>query len=175
MRKSSINLIPRQNKTFVDKLMFFLLHYFRYIIVLTQIVVISVFFARFSLDQQIVDLKEEFTDRQAILEVVRPFIDEAEAYVSKQNDAKEIMSIQADFLDDFSYMLSVIPTDVRLDSLQKSDKLIHISGFSNSILSIKRLFIRLAKEERFLNIKMSELIGASDVGYTFGIDVYLKP
>lgn len=174
MRKYSINLIPRQNKTFVDKLMYFLLHYFRYIIVLTQIVVISVFFARFSLDQEIVDLKEEFGDRQAILEVVKPFINEVDAYVVKQNDVKKIFKTQDEFLQDFNYVLSVIPLDVKLTSLQKTDKSIHIKGSSASILSIKRLFIKLVKDGRFSNVRMSELVGAANVGYTFGIEVLLK-
>jgi len=154
--------------------MFFLLHYFRYIIVLTQIVVISVFFARFSLDQEIVDLKESFTDKQAILEITKPLIQEAEAYVVKQNNAKVILTVQKQFIDDFTYILSIIPQDTSLASLQKDNDSIKIHGKSNSIISVKRLFIKLVKDGRFTGVKVTELTGSSDGGYTFGLEVNLK-
>ena len=174
MKKYEINLIPKQKKTLLGKLMFFLLHYFRYIIVLTQIVVISVFFARFSLDQEIVDLKESFTDKQAILEITKPLIDEAEAYVAKQDNAKEILNLQNSFMDDFNYVLSIVPQDITLTSLQKSSGSIQMKGKSSTILSIKRLFIKLVKDARFANVKVIELSGSSDVGYIFGLEMIQK-
>src|SRR3989344_4294266 len=140
MKKYEINLIPKQKKTLLDKLMFFLLHYFRYIIVLTQIVVISVFFARFSLDQEIVDLKESFTDKQAILEITKPLIQEAEAYVVKQNNAKVILTVQKQFIDDFTYILSIIPQDTSLASHQKDNDSIKIHGKNVSKI-VNKLFL----------------------------------
>ncbi len=174
MKKYSINLIPKQKKSVVDKLMFFLLHYFRYIIVLTQIVVISVFFARFSLDQEIVDLKESFADKQAILEITKPMIEEAEAYVVKQENVRSVLGAQSAFTQDFTYVLSIIPQDISLTNLQKSKDSIQIRGKSNSILSVKRLFIKLVKDDRFSNVKVVELVGSSDIGYKFALEALSK-
>lgn len=174
MKRYSINLIPKQKKTLLDKVMFFLLHYFRYIIVLTQIIVISVFFARFSLDQEIVDLKESFADKQAILEITKPLIEEAEAYVVKQNNVKSILEAQNQFMNDFTYVLSIVPQDTILTNLQKDKDSILVRGKSRSILSVKRFFIRLVKDSRFLNVKVIELTGNSTIGYTFGLDMILN-
>ena len=173
MKKYSINLIPKENKSFLDKIMFFLLHYFRYIIVLTQIVVISVFFARFSLDQEIVDLKEKFSDKQAILQVMKPLVQEADAFVKKQDSISKILAKQTDFIQDFDYILSVIPSDITLNTLQRDDTLMYLKGTSKSIVSIKRLFIRLSREKRYKSVKVKELSGSADTEYLFSIDMLL--
>lgn len=174
IKRYSINLIPQQNKSLLDKVMFFLLHYFRYIIVLTQIVVISVFFARFSLDQEIVDLKESYMDKQAILQIMKPLIQEVDAYVKKQKSIETIIYKQNDFVNDFDFILSSIPDDVSLTTLQRDDGKIFIKGSSGSIISVKRLLIRLSQEKRFKKVKIKELTGSIDTQYIFSIDILLK-
>lgn len=44
MKSYDINLLPKEKNKLTDKILHFLLYYFRYIIVITQIVVIAVFF-----------------------------------------------------------------------------------------------------------------------------------
>ncbi|MDO8741626.1 MAG: hypothetical protein Q7J11_00595, partial [Candidatus Roizmanbacteria bacterium] len=56
--KYKINLLEKKETSLLDKLTFFGLNYLRYIIVITQLVVIGVFFYRFQIDQSIIDLKE---------------------------------------------------------------------------------------------------------------------
>ena len=68
----NINLFPVSERTFSEKVLYFSLHYLRYIIVLTQITVIAVFFFRFKVDQEIIDLKEKVTQKQEIFKITKP-------------------------------------------------------------------------------------------------------
>ncbi|MFS8159061.1 MAG: hypothetical protein ACMG6E_02395, partial [Candidatus Roizmanbacteria bacterium] len=81
-----INLIPHKEKKFAEKVVYFLLHYLRYILVITQIVVILVFFLRFKIDQNVIDLEESYNQKQEILKLASPILDEAQAVSLKEKD-----------------------------------------------------------------------------------------
>ena len=78
--KYKINLIGNKNnkKGVISKLNYFFFNYFRYILVLTQLVVISVLFFRFSIDQSIIDLKESINQQEEVLKAVKPILDETQ-------------------------------------------------------------------------------------------------
>src|SRR3989338_11656480 len=118
MSTYDINLFARKKKSFADKLLFFLLHYFRYIIVITQIVVIAVFFYRFSEDQKIIDQKESFKQKQQILNITLPIVEEAEAVQRKTLQIDELLSNQDTFIERFDYVISVVPQDIVLIGLE---------------------------------------------------------
>jgi hypothetical protein len=65
-----INLVPhsRVEGHLSTQLLSFALSYGRYIIILTQIIVLSVFFMRFKLDRDHNDFKEKVSQRQAIVQ-----------------------------------------------------------------------------------------------------------
>ena len=65
-----INLLEKKELNLLDKLTFFCLNYLRYIIVITQLVVIGVFFYRFQIDQRIIDLKEGVEQKKEIVQIV---------------------------------------------------------------------------------------------------------
>ena len=70
-----INLLEKKDIGLLDKLTFFSLNYLRYIIVITQLVVIGVFFYRFQIDQKIIDLKEGVEQKKEIVKIVLPLLD----------------------------------------------------------------------------------------------------
>ena len=63
--------------TLTDRVFYFVFHYFRYILVLTQICVVGVFFYRFTVDQGIIDTKEAINQKVAMLRVVGGIVNEA--------------------------------------------------------------------------------------------------
>ena len=64
--KYKINLITRRKEKVVDKVIYFVMNYLRYILVITQIIVIGVFFYRFKIDQEMVDLQEAVQQKKEI-------------------------------------------------------------------------------------------------------------
>lgn len=75
--KYQINLIKKPDMTLTDRVFYFVFHYFRYILVLTQICVVGVFFYRFTVDQGIIDTKEAINQKVAMLKVVGGIVNEA--------------------------------------------------------------------------------------------------
>ena len=71
-RKININLIVKEDlgEALSSQILSWALTYGRYIIIITQIVVLSVFFLRFKLDRDHTDLKEAVTQKQALLESI---------------------------------------------------------------------------------------------------------
>ena len=66
----SINLLGQEDLSHTPggRMVQWAMTYGRYIMILTEIVVLGAFVSRFSLDRKLTDLKEEITQKQAIIE-----------------------------------------------------------------------------------------------------------
>ncbi len=166
MRKYQINLIPKKKRDLADTIIYFFLHYLRYIIVLTQIVVIGVFFFRFQVDQEIIDLKESIDQKIEIMKVTKPLITEATSIDNKIGEIKNILDGQNVFLKNISYVFSVIPQDIVLTRVEVEKNSIKLGGNSNTIAAIQRLNEKLKKDKMYKSISISELAKAQ-LGFTF--------
>ncbi len=169
--KHVLNLLPKSEEDFVDKVLYFLLHYFRYVLIMTQIVVISVFFLRFRLDQTVIDLEEEFNSRQEILKYGSPLIKEAEAIAFKEKNIKELLDDQEKTRVRLTYLFKNIPTEIQLTELSMDKESIVLEGRTNSIQSVRVLVSQLKKDKEFSEVKINDVTGAPSLGYEFSIDI----
>jgi Tfp pilus assembly protein PilN len=175
MSVAGINLLQQKQPQAADKLLYFILHYFRYIIVLTQIVVISVFFYRFQEDQKIIDQKESFKQKQHILLITLPVIEEAEAIELKTDHINELLNTQNKTLNHLSFLSSVIPEDITVQKIQVTDATMQVIGSSKNLLSIRSLHKRIKQIKQYELAKITSIQQDSFGGYTFGIGVVLVP
>lgn len=166
MKKYQINLIQEKSQDFVDKVVYFFLHYLRYIIVITQIVVIGVFFFRFQVDQEIIDLKESIEQKQEILRITQPLVVEATALNNRIEQIEEILKKQERFSFLKRYIFSVIPNSIVLGKLEINEKEIILSGLSANIASIQALSARLKIDRRFRKVEI-ERMAKTDEGFEF--------
>ncbi|MFQ5452314.1 MAG: PilN domain-containing protein [Candidatus Paceibacterota bacterium] len=169
-----INLLPKKEKKLQEKFLYFLLNYFRYIIVLTQIVVISVFFFRFYIDQQIIDRKEVFNQKQQILVITAPLIEEAQALERKTTYAKDIISKQQDYIDTIKFILASVHSQAALESFIQEGSVITLKGNSLTIPAIRSMQARLAQSERFSQVEVENVVRLSDLSFDFSITISLK-
>jgi len=161
-----INLLTEKKLSVVDKLVYFSLNYLRYIIVITQLVIIFVFFYRFQLDQKIIDLKEAVNQKKEIIQVVLPLLFEAEIVEKKQEAAKSILEQQEKILSMFKYFISIFPQGLTLKEMRVSSDGIEIVGtaFRPEYL---QAFVNLAKKEKKFKKVNLKSIKKSEVGYEF--------
>ena len=115
--KYKINLLPEKERDFLDKSIYFVLHYLRYVLVITQIVVISVFFYRFKIDQEIIDLKDGLQQKQEIVAVSDPLLKQAEIVDLKTKQVREVLVGQALFSESFTYFLNTFPLHLTISQL----------------------------------------------------------
>lgn len=155
--KYKINLLTQKKEKQVDRIIYFVLNYLRYILVVTQIVVIGVFFYRFSIDQALVDLEEITEQKKEIIEVSQPLIREATKESYRLDQAQKIIAKQQDFLDSINYLLSIFPENFYLEKFNVSDLTISIVGTTQDPILLQKFFTRLKKEGKFAKVDMSNV------------------
>jgi hypothetical protein len=153
-----INLLTEKSLDLRNKLLFFALHYLRYIIVITQITVIMVFLYRFKIDQQIIDLREDVAQKQEILKVTAPLISEAQATQNRLTKIKLILSKQSSFTKDFDFVLSTIPEDTILNEVSIDGKAgVTIKGKAATVSSVRSIYEAIIKKGIFKNTNITDI------------------
>ncbi|OGK19737.1 hypothetical protein A3D80_03245 [Candidatus Roizmanbacteria bacterium RIFCSPHIGHO2_02_FULL_40_13b] len=168
MSKHGINLLGEKERGVTEKILYFALHYLRYIIVITQIVVIIVFFFRFSIDQQIVDLKEKVTQKQEIIKITKPIVIEAQAVSLKTDSIKKELSKENEVNSLINDVLSKIPDGVILFDFGINENGITLKAHATSIAVIQYLNTTLSKDKRFSKVKIDTVIKDTN-GFIFSI------
>ncbi len=168
--KNRINLLLPKEKVLSDKIIYFSLNYLKYILVITQIFVIVVFFYRFRIDQQIIDLKDGLMQKQEIVTVSQPLIDEAKNTDRKIKVAKEIMQKQDNLKGMMDYLLSRFPDGILLDNLQLNSDGVSFRGLSSNVVVLQLFYNRLQKDKQFEKIDLQN-IKKTTLGYTFSFNL----
>ena len=164
--KYLINLFPEPQKNTIDKIIYFAFHYLRYILVITQFVAICVFFFRFKVDQDIVDLKDKLNQKQSIVVATQDLLTRVQEVDAKMKQVTVLLDEQ-DFLQaQFGYISNKIPGDIRLSEFQLTDQGMIFRGVSQTIEPVKAMYESLQKENRFKKIELSN-IEKSEGGFAF--------
>ncbi len=161
-----INLLPPKEKSLVDKIIYFALNYLRYILVITQIIVIGVFFYRFKIDQEIIDLKEELQQKQEIVLVSSPLFKQAEATDIKINEVRQILVDQETLKEMIKYLLTRFPEKIYLDKMTIQENSFKLEGFTQDIKTLRVFFEKIKKENRFKTVNLKN-VKKTDFGFSF--------
>lgn len=152
-----INLLKKKDLHFSDKLVFFALHYLRYIIILTQMGVIMVFFYRFYIDQKIIDLKESVAQQEEIVKITVSMVEEAQAIDRKSGEIKKLIKEQDRFEESLNYILSVIPPKIIISKFEQGTNGIRLNGIASDFITIKIFDEKLKKDKKFKKISINEI------------------
>src|SRR3990167_4444090 len=168
--KYKINLLGRRKEQPLERLIYFMLNYLRYILVITQIVVIGVFFYRFKVDQELVDLQETVEQKKEIIQVSQPLIKEAKKEATRLNQLESIIANQQTFLEETDYLLSLFPENFFLNKMQVSKDTIFMVGYTQDPQSVKKFLDRLKKESKFKKVELKN-IKKIDLGLEFSLEL----
>ncbi|MFA5136302.1 MAG: hypothetical protein WC489_02820 [Patescibacteria group bacterium] len=152
-----INLLQEKEKDMSGKILYFVLHYLRYILVITQIVVIAVFFYRFKIDQEVIDLRDELLQKEEIVEVSNPLLKEAQAVDMKTREIRDIIVKQESFNQMFSYFLSVFPAEMKVEHLDISEKGLKFEAITSQPQVIKEFLDKLKADKAFKTIDLGSI------------------
>lgn len=164
--KYYINLFPEKEKDAVDKIMYFAFHYLRYILVITQFIVICVFFFRFKVDQEIVDLKDGLQQKQQIIESTKSLLDEVAFLETKTQSLGSLMKKQENFNSMYNYFITSLPSDLVITSLNFTPSGISCDGYSINPATIQKFKEQLLNEKRFKTVNL-ESVRKSTTGFSF--------
>lgn len=167
-RRSRINLLPTKEKTFGEKAYYFVFNYLRYVIVITQLVVVIVFFYRFQIDQEIIDLKDEINQKNEIIKTARPLIEEAKLIGKKTKSVENILINQQNLEEIFNYLTNIFPKSATLRKLDYKENGLEIEGFTMNVNDLKKFHKRLESENKFKTVQLKSLLKNKD-RYVFNI------
>lgn len=168
--KYNINLLKEEKKqTLVDRVFYFVLNYLRYIIVVTQLVVICTFFAKFALDQQIVDLQEEIDQKQEIVKMFQPLIKDSRTVSVRLKEIEGITNQQPQQKEMMTYVLQRFPQDFTLKEMTVSQRGIILSGYTTSSNTLESFNTRLKSENRFKSINLKSMSRSAN-----GLEFYIE-
>lgn len=165
-----INLLQEKEASLFDRVMYFFLNYLRYIIVITQLVVIGVFFYRFQVDQSIVDLKESVDQKVEIIKTVMPIVKQAEEIDSRTKEIKKILALQQINSSMMSYFLSVFPQDIYLNNLNIKGNSISFNGTTLDSRILQLFYSALKKDNKFVAVDLQN-IKKTETGYSFNMNL----
>jgi len=163
-----INLLTKKELPAAYKLVYFSLNYLRYIIVITQLVIVFVFFYRFQLDQKVIDLKEAVTQKKEIIQAVLPLLSEVEIIEKKQEAAKAVFEKQEKILSMFKYFVSIFPQGLTLKEMRLSVDSIEVLGVAFLPENLQAFVNLVKKEKKFKKVNIKS-IKKSEVGYEFEV------
>ena len=168
--KYLINLFPTPEKTTADKIVYFAFHYLRYILVITQFVAICVFFFRFKVDQDIVDLKDKLNQKESIIVATKDLLDRVQQVDTKMKHVTILLDTQEEFSSEYNYIYTKLPPELRISQMSLSREGIVLQGVSQNIDPVKQLYDNLQKEKRFKTIDLSN-IEKKDDGFIFNLSL----
>jgi len=161
-----INLMHKKEISLIDRMTFFGLNYLRYIIVITQLIVIGVFFYRFQIDQRIIDLKESVEQKKEIVKIVLPLLNEAAKIDKKTSIIDETLLQQEKFSGMLEYFIASFPETVILTNLEIKDGAIKIMGDASNAKDLQSFYATLKKENKFKTVSLQN-IKRTETGYNF--------
>lgn len=167
MPAPNINLLPREGfgeNTPLGRMLTWATTYGRYIMVLTELLVLIAFVSRFSLDRRLTDLNEEIAQKQIILEVNSQLENEIRTVQGQLTQIKNLITEQTAPTEILTFLQTILPTDVFLKSVDMSKNKISItaqagttegfSAFLNSLTTNKKI-----SKIEITNIKKQALKG----------------
>lgn len=175
-RNININLVVKEDlgESFSGQLLSWVLNYGRYIIIITQIIVLSVFFLRFKLDREHTDLKEAVTQKQALLESISDLEDEIRKVQGKLLHINQITEDQANILKVLRFLQEHTPANTTFSVLQLSANKISLSATSGNLRSFSFLLQQFQYDKRFSEVTLENIQRLSNGRVEFKINAKLN-
>lgn len=168
----SINLFTGRNKSIVDRFLNWALGVGRLLIILTEVIALSAFLYRFSLDRQLIDLKGQIKGQETTLESLannektyRNFQDRI-FLVNQLNDTGKST------LDGFKKILQIAPSEMTVNTIALQKKSISIDATTHTISSLTKLIKNIKQIERVKSVFLEHLdnkISTATIGFTLNI------
>lgn len=158
-RKHDINLLASRSaeKSFQEQLLSWAMTYGRYIIILTQITVLSVFFARFKFDREYADLQEKVHQKQAIVSSFGDLESEVRKVQQKLDNIATITEKQHLPVSLLKFFQQHVPTDTKFTSVSFDGTTIAINVSLSSMHSFNILLAQLQNEGWFSEILVEDI------------------
>lgn len=152
-----INLLKPKHKSLVDRFVDWALTVGRLLVILTEIVALSAFVYRFSLDRQLIDLHSKIKQEQAVITFLKEGEDSYRNLQDRLALAKTSSSQGKDKVKIFNDVLSLIPSGLSFTSFSVSEDRIKIDADVASVSSLSSFIESLKEYDRIETISLDKI------------------
>jgi hypothetical protein len=176
-KKTNINLLIQQDhdESISGQILSWALTYGRYIIIITQIVVLSVFFMRFKLDRDHTDLKESVTQKQVLVESVTDLETEIRGIQSSLANISKITKGQPSVLKVLNFLQDAAPSDMQFTTLTLKKDVIAFNASTVNLRTFNFLLRQLQQNNRFSDVSLQNILRRTDGHIEFSIEAKINP
>lgn len=149
--------------------------YGRYIMILTEVVVLGAFVSRFTLDRKLTDLKEEITQKQAIIEANVELETQIRTAQTQIDQVKKLIDGQDQPKNTLHLVESFLPLDVYLESLDIKQNTLTTHATARTTGGFAQLLANLKALKQLTNVSIGSIQRTPLVGIQFDIKANIGP
>lgn len=175
-RIANINLLVKDKagNSFSEQFLAWILSYGRYIIIITQIIVLSVFFLRFKIDRDHTDLKELVTQKQAIIESLSDLEGEIRSIQGRLTYISTISPDQDSLIKVIRFIQQKTPVDIIFTNLSISTEKISFQANSENLLSFSFMLNQFQRDKKFSEVSLLDFKRMEKGRINFKIEAKLR-
>jgi hypothetical protein len=143
----------------------------RYIMVVTELVVLVAFVSRFSLDRKLTDLNEEISQKQEILEVNADLETSIRTLQATLKSAKEIIVNEPLPLDVITMLQRTTPTGTALDGFTIRGNRLTTKAFSLSASSFNQFLAQLTADSLVQSVNVDSIERKANGGISYSLAI----
>jgi Tfp pilus assembly protein PilN len=168
-KDAAINLIGEEQMehTPVGRIVTWAVTYGRYIMIGTEIIVLLAFISRFSLDRKLTDLKEEVSQKQAIIDANHEFETDFRTLQDKLTKLQTLLAAPPITTNALATIQELLPLDVHLETLDITSE--HVVGdvVANTTESFSQMVANLQAASLFSQVDIGEVKRSPTTGIQF--------
>ncbi len=167
----SINLLPKSEfeASFWGKFLKWGLTTGRYLVILTELVVIAAFLSRFKLDWDYAAVRDRINGKRAVLTAMAETERRFRLAQSRLGEAGKIIDGQLETANKIEKVTAKVPVGVVLTDVTVSDKEITVSGNANSADEFGVFLSRLAGSGDWKSVGVKSLSADKQAGFKYSI------
>ncbi len=177
VEQSQINLLGQESleETPIGRIVTWATTYGRYIMIMTEIVVLLAFISRFSLDRKRADLDDAIESKKAIIEANQVFESQYRTIQEELNKIRTIIDNQEKPVAMLQIMKSILPQDIMFTSYAFSGDKLSIKAKSKSTEGFRTFINNIQSIREFYRVDIGEISKTPTEGIAFQFQVSLTP
>lgn len=169
-KKFGVNLLPKTEFeiSFWGRFLKWALTAGRYIIILTELVVIMAFMSRFKLDADLQILGDSIEGKKRILEALASFETTFRATQARLAEAKKLIGGQLNTGGTMDAITSKVPSQVSINTLTIEGGQVNIAGKASTEQNLGDFLVRLATDPTWKSVEIVN-VTADPEGLKYGV------
>lgn len=159
-----INLLPHQPSSLVDRFLSWISTYGRFIIVITELVVLIAFASRFKLDRDLIDLRDKIKQEESMVKSLANIEKNSRDLQKRLSQIASLNQVSQNSIMVLSEISSLVPTNVFLDELILEEQTVKIQARAFSGEGISSFTKRLRANPHLSEVSVGQVSRDESLG-----------